>query len=104
MTRATGSSGDAARLGVFLNGEEIADARRARASRSLDDSFLLLFNAHHEDVEFTLPAAALRRALGARAAHDASRELPSRAAPSVAARAASSCVGARSLVLLRRAR
>ena len=37
--------------------------------RIVDDSFLLLFNAHHEDVEFTLPPRALRRAVDARAAH-----------------------------------
>ena len=28
-----------------------------RGERIEDDSFLLLFNAHHEDVEFRLPSA-----------------------------------------------
>ena len=47
-------------------------ARRSRrpgraASAIIDDSFLLLFNAHHEDATFTLPDRALRPALGARA-------------------------------------
>jgi glycogen operon protein len=39
---------------MFLNGEEIA-APDSRGGRVTDDSFLLLFNAHHEDVEFRLP-------------------------------------------------
>jgi glycogen operon protein len=42
-------------LGVFLNGQEIAD-RSPRGEPIEDDSFLLLFNAHHEDVTFTIPA------------------------------------------------
>jgi glycogen operon protein len=42
-------------LGVFLNGQEIAD-RTARGEPIEDDSFLLLFNAHYEDLTFTLPA------------------------------------------------
>jgi isoamylase len=42
-------------LGVFLNGQEIAD-RTPRGEPIEDDSFLLLFNAHHEDMTFTLPA------------------------------------------------
>jgi glycogen operon protein len=43
-------------LGVFLNGLEIPTRRRdGRPLRG--DSFLLLFNASHEDVAFTLPAA-----------------------------------------------
>jgi isoamylase len=42
-------------LGVFLNGQEIAD-RTERGEPIEDDSFLLLFNANHEDTTFTLPA------------------------------------------------
>jgi glycogen operon protein len=41
-------------LGVFLNGQEIAD-RNAQGQVIEDDSFLLMFNAHHEDVTFTIP-------------------------------------------------
>jgi glycogen operon protein len=41
-------------VGVFLNGEEIASPD-SRGRQVLDESFLLLFNAHHEDHEFTLP-------------------------------------------------
>jgi glycogen operon protein len=43
-------------LGVFLNGE--ATGARDRHGRPVEgDSFLVLFNAHHEDVVFKLPAA-----------------------------------------------
>jgi glycogen operon protein len=42
-------------LGVFLNGQEIAD-RTPRGEQIEDDSFLLLFNSHHDDVTFTTPA------------------------------------------------
>jgi glycogen operon protein len=41
-------------VGMFLNGQEIA-APGPRGERVEDDSFLMLFNAHHEDVTFTLP-------------------------------------------------
>jgi glycogen operon protein len=41
-------------LGMFLNGEEIATPG-PRGERVIDDSFLLLFNAHHEDCVFTVP-------------------------------------------------
>jgi glycogen operon protein len=39
---------------VFLNGEAITD-HDSRGARVTDDSFLLCFNAHHEDVAVTLP-------------------------------------------------
>jgi glycogen operon protein len=41
-------------VGMFLNGQEIA-APGPRGERVEDDSFLMLLNAHHEDVTFTLP-------------------------------------------------
>ena len=41
-------------IGLFLNGEEIASPD-ARGRQVLDESFLLLFNGHHEDHEFTTP-------------------------------------------------
>ena len=41
-------------VGMFLNGEEIA-APGEHGERVIDDSFLLLFNGGHEDVEFKLP-------------------------------------------------
>jgi len=48
-------------LGVFLNGDEI-NSRTAHGDEIVDDSFLLLFNAHEEPVAFTLPT----RRFGAR--------------------------------------
>ena len=41
-------------IAVFLNGQEIP-ARGKQGERLMDDSFLLLFNAHHEPVEFMVP-------------------------------------------------
>ncbi len=41
-------------VGMFLNGEEIATPG-PHGERIADDSFLVLFNASHEDVSFTLP-------------------------------------------------
>jgi glycogen operon protein len=41
-------------LGVFLNGDELREVTPDGAP-VIDDSFLLLFNAGHEDVEFHLP-------------------------------------------------
>ncbi len=43
-------------VGVFLNGDAIP-TRDARGRRIVDDSFLLLFNAGAEPIEWTLPAA-----------------------------------------------
>jgi isoamylase len=41
-------------LGVFLGGEALQEVDD-RGRRVTDDSFLLLFNAHHDPVPFTLP-------------------------------------------------
>jgi glycogen operon protein len=54
MTQRDWQRGDARTLGVFCNGEAIAD-RGPEGELITDDSFLLLFNAHHEDVDFMLP-------------------------------------------------
>ncbi|GAA1342566.1 glycogen debranching protein GlgX [Arthrobacter roseus] len=43
-------------IGVFLNGRGIS-GRDARGQRIVDDSFLLLFNADDQPVEFTIPTA-----------------------------------------------
>jgi glycogen operon protein len=53
MTRRDWDSGPP-RLGVFLNGAELG-ARTAHGEPVVDDSFLILFNAHHEECVFTLP-------------------------------------------------
>ena len=47
-------AGSAPTVGLFLNGEAITDRDR-RGQRVTDDCFLLLFNAHHEPIEWTLP-------------------------------------------------
>jgi len=44
-------------LGVFLNGQAIP-SRDAQGQPIVDDSFYLMFNAHHEAVEFRLPGEA----------------------------------------------
>ena len=41
-------------VGVFLNGEAITDRDR-RGQRVTDDSLLLLFNGHHEPIDWVLP-------------------------------------------------
>ena len=49
-------AGFAKSLGVFLNGEAIA-GMDTRGERVVDDTFYLLFNGHHERLDFTLPPA-----------------------------------------------
>ncbi|NUW36664.1 glycogen debranching protein GlgX [Nonomuraea sp. SMC257] len=54
MIDADWNVGYAKSLAVFLNGDAITEPdRRGRPIR--DDSFLLLFNAHHEPIRFTIP-------------------------------------------------
>ena len=47
-------SGYAQSVTVFLNGEGIREPD-TRGERVVDDSFFLLFNGHHEPMDFTLP-------------------------------------------------
>ena len=55
MTRRDWDNAQARAIGVFLNGDELQhEARHGEELR--DDSFLLLFNTHHEDIAFRLPA------------------------------------------------
>jgi glycogen operon protein len=54
MTKRDWDGVNGARLGVFLNGKALA-TRTARGEPVTDDSFIVLFNAHHEDTTFTLP-------------------------------------------------
>jgi isoamylase len=49
-------SGFAKSFGVFLNGDGLRDLDE-NGNRLTDDSFLLLFNAHHEPLQFTIPPA-----------------------------------------------
>ncbi|KWW99987.1 Glycogen debranching enzyme [Carbonactinospora thermoautotrophica] len=54
MTDQDWKTGYAKALTVFLNGQAIHEPDE-RGERIVDDSFLLLFNAHHERVDFTIP-------------------------------------------------
>jgi glycogen operon protein len=54
MTDEDWNQGHAPTIGLFLNGDSITQ-RDPRGQRVVDDSFLLLFNAHHEPLEWTLP-------------------------------------------------
>jgi glycogen operon protein len=90
---------DARALGVFLNGAEIPSLD-PRGDEIWDDSFLCMFNAHYEPVEFLLPT----RRFGVRWAHELSTFEPDVASGErdYAARQAVT-VESRSLLLLRRA-
>src|SRR3954470_7176880 len=97
MTKSDWESGERT-VGMFLNGEEIA-APDEKGQRILDESFLLLFNAHHEDVTFTLP----NRRFGERWTLVLSTTDPGAEPNTVEVEALEDMViGARSLVLLRR--
>jgi isoamylase len=54
MTEDDWQTGYAKSLGVFLNGDAITEPD-PRGQRVRDDSFLLLINAHSEDILFTVP-------------------------------------------------
>ncbi len=56
MTEDDWEAGFAKSLTVFLNGEAITEPDQ-RGERVRDDSFLLLFNASEQDLEFAVPAA-----------------------------------------------
>ncbi len=56
MSQRDWNAGFAKSMAVFLNGDEI-DAPDQRGKQVRDDSFYLIFNAHHENLEFTLPKA-----------------------------------------------
>ena len=47
-------AGFAKSLGAFLNGRSIASPNE-RGEQVVDDSFYVMFNAHHEPLDFTLP-------------------------------------------------
>jgi len=55
MTDEDWDDGHARSLGLFINGESITDVDH-RGQPVEDDSFLLLLNAHHEPISWTLPA------------------------------------------------
>jgi isoamylase len=96
MTRRDWQNGEARALGLFLNGEEIRRKTRD-GERVTDDSFLLLLNAHHELLAFTLPP----RRFGARWLLELSTAEPESEAVRFPFRGLVP-LEARSLVLLRR--
>jgi isoamylase len=55
MTDGDWGSGFGKSVAMFLNGRGIS-GRDSRGERIIDDSFILIFNAHFEELEFTLPA------------------------------------------------
>ncbi len=54
MTSEDWETGYARSLAAFVNGEAIREAG-ARGEQIVDDSFLMLFHAGHEDIEFAIP-------------------------------------------------
>ncbi len=87
-------------LGVFLNGDEITETTRD-GRPIVDDSFLLLFNAHFDDVEMRLPNPSYGQEWALELSTlDADAEP---GAETFAARALVA-VAARSLILLKRSR
>jgi glycogen operon protein len=55
MTRRDWDNLESRAIGVFLNGNELR-AETTHGDEVRDDSFLILFNAHFEDISFRLPA------------------------------------------------
>ncbi|MEP7765104.1 glycogen debranching protein GlgX [Sanguibacter sp. 25GB23B1] len=106
------NEGFARSVAVFLNGEAIGEPG-LRGERIVDDSFLILFNAHHDELDFTIPDARFGAEWTivfdtATPPLDASPlssptpiELPTPTAGTVAA-GASMCVKGRSVVFLTR--
>jgi glycogen operon protein len=99
MAQRDWSRDDSHALGVFLNGAEIPTLD-PHGQEVWDDSFLCLFNAYYEPIEFLLPT----RRFGVRWAHELSSAEPELepSAREYAAREAVT-VESRSLLLLRRA-
>jgi len=96
MTRRDWEDGGVRWLGMFLNGDELHETT-SRGEPIGDESFLLLFNAHHEPVTFQLPA----RRFGARWKLELSTAEPQAEERSFAAREPLE-LESRSLVVLRR--
>ncbi|NJN07943.1 MAG: glycogen debranching protein GlgX [Richelia sp. RM2_1_2] len=55
MTEEQWNSGFAKAIGIYLNGEGIGSPG-PRGERIIDESFLILFNAHYEMLEFSIPS------------------------------------------------
>ena len=98
MTRREWDSTGGGRLGVFLNGDALRTETPYGESLR-DDSFLVIFNAFHEDTQFLLPA----RRFGRRWRIEVSTAEPDGSFEELAPRAEIT-VAARSLLVLRRVR
>jgi glycogen operon protein len=98
MTQRDWARADAQTIGVFLNGRELPSASPT-GEELVDDSFVLLFNAHYEPITFKLPV----RRFGARwePAFATGEFLPQR--ESALAAREEVTLEARSIVVLRRA-
>jgi glycogen operon protein len=55
MTRRDWDNTESRAIGVFLNGDEL-NAQTETGEEVRDETFLMLFNAHFEDISFRLPA------------------------------------------------
>jgi isoamylase len=98
MTQRDWKRADGHILGVFLNGEAL-DEHDERGEPVVDESFLLLFNAHHDHIEWTLPVASF----GERWSFEISTAEPEvRAGERVYAARETINVVSRSMVVLRR--
>jgi isoamylase len=84
-------------VAAFLNGEGIPD-RNARGERIVDDSFIMIFNAHDGSIDFTLPPPEW----GAKWEIVLDTATPQLAQPAPAAAQSLLTVEARSLCVLRR--
>jgi isoamylase len=54
MTADDWHNGYARAVAAFLNGQRLLDPDK-RGQRVVDDSFLVVFNAHYQDIDFTIP-------------------------------------------------
>jgi glycogen operon protein len=95
MTAANWNDGNARSLGVFLNGRGLGSVD-AHGEPIVDRSFVLLLNAHHEDIVFTLPP----RRFGPRWQVELSTANPD-APPTLLTARGAAHVPARSMLLLR---
>ncbi|PRX95780.1 glycogen debranching protein GlgX [Allonocardiopsis opalescens] len=110
MTERDWDSGFGRCVVVFLNGDEINDLD-ARGERVRDDSFLLCFNAHYQDIEATMPepgygtewAVVLDTATGEVSAGTGAAAAAAAAAPARTVKAKGTLtLPARSLIVLQR--
>ena len=97
MTEEGWNTAHAKCLGMLLSGDAI-DVRTFRNEPILDRTYLLLLNAHHEAISFTLPGRR-ERALGNGDRHDGRGRFRRRARSSLRRRT-STILGGRSLSLL----